>query len=328
MLNRTDLTDELKGLIRRWMKQDFAKQAGKGRKTKTLRMPPMSRVAKFDGLASLENRTLLSSNTHGFADADHTFANLDLTAGAGGVISVLDDTDDGAASINLGSDTFTFYGNQFTGANKLFVSDNGLITFVTGNSSPTNSNLASSPSQAAIAVSWDDWRTDAGANDQVLAKFVDVNEDGINDQLIIEWNEVEHATGGGSVTFQAVLLLNTGATDGDIVLNYIDGTTGNAAGNGGSSTVGLKNSNAAGADALLVSFNTGNATLFGDGQSLRLATTALDVTAPTVAITAITGAMPLAKPYTTAKPISANVPCASEKISIATGSPATTAGIS
>ena len=284
MFNRTDLSDELKGLVRNWMKKDFARAARKGRKGKTLRMPPMSPVQQFSGLSNLENRVLLSSNTHGFADADHTFANLDLTAGANGVISVLDDTDDGSASINLGSDTFTFYGNQFTGANQLFVSDNGLITFATGNSSPTNSNLSSSPSQAAIAVSWDDWRTDAGANDQVLAKFVDVNNDGTNDQLIIEWNDVVHATGGGAVTFQAVLRLNTGATDGDIVLNYIDSTTGNSAANGGSSTVGLKNSNGAGADALLVSFNTGNAALFGDGQSLRLATTALDVTAPTVSI--------------------------------------------
>jgi len=285
MLHHIELVQELKGLARRTMKQGSEKARKGGRKV--LRMPPMQR---FTGLQNLEHRLLLAANAFGYADASHDFQNFNLTPGDGGVVSVLDNTDDGTASIDLGANTFTFYGTQYTGAGSLFVSDNGLITFGTGSATPTNSNLASSPAQAAIAVMWDDWSTEAGENDQVLAKFIDVNNDGTNDGLIIEWNEVAHATGGGSVTFQAVLRLNTGSADGDIVFNYIDSTTGNSVANGASATVGLKNANGAedGADQLLVSQNTGSASLLGDGQSVRIATTALDTTAPTVAITAIT----------------------------------------
>src|SRR5262249_48977760 len=138
-----------------------------------------------------------------------------------------DNVDDAAAAVNLGANTFNFYGLVYTGNNQLFVSTNGLITFGTPSNQPNP--IKGSPSQPLraqpyIAPMYGDWRTTevpfpTGA---VLGKFDDTNADGKPDRLIIEWSDVRNLSIfslSKSVTFQAVLDLNTGADASGITFN-------------------------------------------------------------------------------------------------------------
>jgi len=51
------------------------------------------------------------------------------------------------------------------------VNSNGLITFGSGTTAYINTDLAISPSQAAIVLRWDDWRTDVNTADRVLYRL-------------------------------------------------------------------------------------------------------------------------------------------------------------
>ena len=175
---------------------------------------------------------------------------IDLTAGAAGVVSITDlsSVNNGSVAINLGSNVFRFYGASFSGASQLFVSENGLISFGGAESSWSNNSLFGYEAYR-IAPLWDDWVTDRNApvDDLVLYQFRDLNTDGIADQLVIEWNNVYNynTPEGDGATFQAILSLNTGASNGDIVFNYvdlsIDGDSGDGNfNNGGSATIGIR----------------------------------------------------------------------------------------
>src|SRR5262249_55064195 len=126
------------------------------------------------------------------------FQDLDI-AGQKGTLTAIESGDDDAASISLGSNTFTFFGQTYT---ILFVSTNGLITLGSPNTEYRNNNLTGSPgsgttvvTQAAIAVLWDDYISTTG-NPMVIYRI-----DG--DQLIIQWNRVNHFdTRGSTITFQ------------------------------------------------------------------------------------------------------------------------------
>lgn len=212
---------------------------------------------------------------------------LDLTAGAPGVITLLNGSDDSSAAINLGTNKFTFYGTQYTGAASIYASTNGLITFGTASSAFINTNLTTSPTQAAIAVLWNDWQTNtSGTLDAVLTRLDDTTGDGIPDRLIVEWNDVRDvdSTSDG-VTFRAILQLNTGTTAGAIVLSYPDLQSSAATSSfGAGSTVGIKASGtqttAASANRQLLSFDQANFRYIGNGKAVRVA---LDVDSPRVA---------------------------------------------
>jgi hypothetical protein len=198
----------------------------------------------------------------------YPFEDLNLAPGAAGVFSILDDVNDGFAPVNLAGNTFNFYGTVYP---SLFVSSNGLITFGSGNSAATNTDLTTAPAQAAIAPLWDDWRTDLDANDQVLGKFEDTDGDGTADRLIVQWHAVQHAPNSPSaVTFQAILSLNTAIHPGAIVFNYPDLDAANPVfDNGLSATVGIKASGTQGPNRLLVSLDS-LSVFVGSGQALRL----------------------------------------------------------
>ena len=101
----------------------------------------------------------------------------------------------------------------------------------------------------------------------VLQKYQDTNGDGINDRLIFEWNNVQGApTSPSAVTFQAILQLNTGAAPGAITFNYPDLDAGNTLSNGGSATVGIKDTGTQGTRRLLVSFNSATSPYVGTRQ--------------------------------------------------------------
>lgn len=183
--------------------------------------------------------------------------------------------DDDFGPINLGTDSFGYYGSTFTGANQLFVSSNGLITFRNGNSAFTNTNLTATPLEAAIAPLWSDWikaATDSGGP-MILYKFQDVSGGGR--RLIIEWNQIHHfPTTPRQITFQAILTLNTGGTPGDIYFNYLDIDTGASDPNreGLTSAVGIKDAGPQDPNTgsrTLVSFNAANP-LVGTRKEIRL----------------------------------------------------------
>src|SRR5262249_8784459 len=148
--------------------------------------------------------------------------------GRTGAFTILNNVDDSAAPVNLSGNTFNFYGINYAGNGKLWISSNGLITFGSSNTSPTNDNLASA-TLPTIAALWDDWTTGTG-NPQVLALFDDTNGDGSPDRLIIEWNQVKHVGGAATdngVSFQAILELNTGGRADNIGFKYLDANTNN-----------------------------------------------------------------------------------------------------
>jgi hypothetical protein len=204
--------------------------------------------------------------------APATLIDVDLEPGQPGVVTTVDNADDSFASINLGNNTFNFYGVGYTGSGQLFVSSNGLISFGSGNNAWENGNLASTPAQAAIAVLWDDWLTDVDANDRVLHRFDDLDGDGRSDRLIVEWNKVYHVSAGSTnpATFRAILELNTAGRSGEVLLNYPDLTLGTASyDDGRSATVGIKRSGAQGANLVLVGLN-GNSPYVREGGAVRL----------------------------------------------------------
>src|SRR5262249_19111845 len=157
--------------------------------------------------------------------------------------------------------------------NQLYVSSNGMITFGSANSSLSNTALASGPAQAAIAPFWDDMITDATTG-AVLAKKVDVDGNGINDYLIIEWNDIHHWANPGPPAkgmFQTILALNTGSNNGDVVFNYQGTTFTSGFDFGSSATVGIKNVGTSSPDALQVSLNTAT-NLVRDHNAIRITT--------------------------------------------------------
>src|SRR5262249_1172898 len=160
----------------------------------------------------------------------------------------------------------TFYGTTYAA---LYVNDNGLITFGSGNNSANNLNLTASPEQAAIAPLWSNWRTDLNADDQVLGKFEDTDGDGTPDRLILEWHQVQHAPNSPApVTFQTVLELNTGAAAGAVVFNYPNLDAADLNSGGLTAAVGIKDEGSQGPTRLLVSFN-GLSPFVGSGQAVE-----------------------------------------------------------
>ncbi len=164
------------------------------------------------------------------------FQNLEL-AGDPNAFTIISGGDDVAAPVDLGTHVFTFYGQQYTGNNQLFVSSNGLITFGSANTYAFPSDLTTTPNQFTIAALLNDWFTGPGTP-MVLGEF-----DTANHRLIIEWNKVRHYPGtvGTGITFQAILSLDDKTMASDIVFNYVNltGAPGYDEGSG-PSTVGIK----------------------------------------------------------------------------------------
>lgn len=221
----------------------------------------------------------------GYKAGEYQFESIDLVPGGAGVTTVLNAGDDIAGAINLGADTFNFYGVSVTGATGLFVNSNGLLTTDSSTTAFTNSDLTTSPTQRSIAVMWDDWVTNNVAtvgpdDDCVLTKFEDLNGDLINDRLIIEWSSVRRFSSTASpATFQAILQLNTGATPGRMIFNYVDLIVGNTTyDNGLSATLGIKDTGTQGANRLVVSRDAA----MPWAQNGKAILVALDVTPPRV----------------------------------------------
>jgi extracellular elastinolytic metalloproteinase len=210
------------------------------------------------------------------------FQSTALAPGGPGVTSILTNVDDSNALIPLGSNTFRFYNTTLTSgtANAISVCENGFVSFGVVSTAFVNTDL-SSPSAPRFAPLWDDWITTTDATDQVLYRFDDINGDSISDRLVIQWNNVHSATGGGTgLTFQAILQLNTGSVPGTMIANFVSiQSTNPSVTNGASATVGIKDNGAPPPNKLLVSQDTGSFPWIGDSKAIRIAT---DWTPPTV----------------------------------------------
>src|SRR5262249_55299168 len=159
----------------------------------------------------------------------------------------------------LGSFTFSFFGTTY---NTLFVSSNGLITFGSGNSDFTNTDLTTSPPQAAIAPYWDDFLIPGDpATGSVRFQVIGT---GSAQHLVVQWTNIMYFAGGSStLTFEAVL-----NADGTIQFNYRN-LSGGVAGSdeGRSATVGVKAAGPQGPNRLLVHFNSAPDTFVGNNRS-------------------------------------------------------------
>jgi len=173
-------------------------------------------------------------------------------------------------AIDLGSNTFTFYGRQYTGADQMYVTSGGLITFGNEPFFALNGDLSSLPDAAAIAPLWGPWSVFATDAAGVLYKV-----DG--DRLIVEWSDVTNPD-GDPLTFQAILQLNSGTNEGTIIFNYPNLDPG-ILDAGMPSSVGIKDAGIQGGNRLLVSariaFDTPPSPFVGPGKAVSLATSAV-----------------------------------------------------
>ncbi len=233
---------------------------------------------RFTVRVTLNTRVSLGPDRTGYTAAVVPLQDIDLVPGTTDVFTILASGDDVAAAVDLGFNTFSFYGTVYTGTSQLFASSNGLITFGSGNASVINGNLTSLPAQAALAPLWDDWISTPGQA-MILGKFEDPNGDGLPDRLILEWNRVQAWPNSIDIAFQAILELNTNGP-GSIVFNYPDLFSGDIAfsdglvyaNEGGDATVGIKAADVQGANRLVVSLNgEGFNPYVGSGKALRLA---------------------------------------------------------
>lgn len=173
--------------------------------------------------------------------------------------------DDSFASVNVGSNTFNFYGVTYS-TNQIFASTNGLISFGAGFDSYSNNDL-SADTPPLIAALWDDW-TVGPTPPMLLSQLIDDNNDSTADRLILEWHAIQHVpTSPSPITFQAILQLNTGDVPGAITLNYLNLNSGDSAENGLTATVGIKAGGIQGDRRLLISQDQAS-TYVGTGKSI------------------------------------------------------------
>jgi O-glycosyl hydrolase len=223
---------------------------------------------------------LIASEGFGYSAWVGTYEPIDLVSSNPGVLVVLPRGGNDTQMLTLpDTNTFNFYGTSYS---SLFVSSNGLITFDSQNGSAANSDLSSLPTQRALAPLWDDWHYVPGQR-MILGKYEDLNADGNSDRLILEWNNVQGAPSSPStVTFQAILQLNTGTRPGEFVFNYPDLNSGDSRSDGGSATIGIKDAGTQGSRRLLVSMNSASSPYVGSSKAIRFTPDAIP---PTVTVT-------------------------------------------
>ncbi|MEW6692433.1 MAG: DUF6701 domain-containing protein [Pseudomonadota bacterium] len=136
--------------------------------------------------------------------------------------------DDCTQQINIGFD-FPFAGERF---NKIYVSSNGVLSFLGGVNEYTNNDLptstANTTTSAFILPYWDDLNPAVGGSITYATLGSAPNR-----RLVVSWNGVPHFSSGGSYSFQAILYEN-----GEIKFQF---GSGNA--NGASATIGIEVAN-------------------------------------------------------------------------------------
>ena len=203
------------------------------------------------------------STGYGASAASFAFENISTT----GTAISFSDLDDGATTIPIGFN-FSMFSTIYT---NLYVSTNGFITFGSAyTSSPyVNTDLTSSPSQAAIAPFWDDLYDTGAADSKIVYQLLG---SGSTTHLVIQWNNVSYyddSTRSGGLTFEAVLNI-----DGSVRFNYQSLATSHNGGThdlGISATTGIKDAGTQGSNRLLSMYNNGPTALVNSGKSVVIA---------------------------------------------------------
>jgi hypothetical protein len=236
----------------------------------------------------VSRRSSIGPDAFGYTAGSTTFEHDQYQEifGQSGTFVIMNAAHSNSVPVDLGTTrTFTLYGTPYTGNNRLFVSSEGLITFGSPNTSSVNTDLTTSPLEAAIAPLWSDWVKDPGSADpMVLGRFEDLDGDGVDDRLVIEWYQVKHSGFySANVNFQAVLYLTGSPNAGDVCFNYRDlrqdyrdlvdivdpdlHLPGSIFTEGRIATVGIKAAGFQGPYRLLVSFNN-LSTFVGSDQAI------------------------------------------------------------
>jgi hypothetical protein len=212
--------------------------------------PLFAPLPKGASVAAVAGQTPPTSGYTG-AVVTPTFENVSATR-----TRTLQGVDDGYASVGpaqLGSLTFPFFGTTYS---TIYFSSNGLISFGNGDSAYSNTDLTTSPTEACIAVLWQDLvvtgATDSGVYWQVVGS-------GTSQHLVIQWQDVRLYSGTGVFTFEAVLNL-----DGSMQFNYGDLTNANQ---GTGATVGIKAAGPQGPNRLLLSYRGSGPQYIGSNKS-------------------------------------------------------------
>ncbi len=139
--------------------------------------------------------------------------------------------------------SFPFYGTTY---NTVYVNPHGVITLAKLVVNGTNTDLSSSPTVATIAPLWDNITV---SGSPLSAGYYKLEPTAGGNRLVIEWYHVSFVGGPptGQATFEAIL-----NPDGTILFNYLDFDSSLLRSGDAGPTVGIKNSNAAGADPLVV----------------------------------------------------------------------------
>ena len=180
----------------------------------------------------IEARRLLAAvgpDGYGYVADPHPFENIDLGIGSPGV---------GSSGIDLGRNTFNYYGRTVSGDRAVAATETGTIQVGDFGSLGNNTRLNTGPFQPIIAALWDTWSHPAGS--RVLWTLDDTGGNDAPERLIVQWT-VFHDHNLPAVKFHAILQLNTGDRPGDIILNYESLESGHATTTkGASATVGIK----------------------------------------------------------------------------------------
>ncbi len=229
----------------------------------TLSSPVNATLNRSQAVCTIDNTNLIGSNA-GYDAVVYPYDPTVLTGSTPGVTTLIHSGDNVDTKLSLGTNKFNFYGTTYT---SIYVSSNGLVTFGSGTTAANNTNLASSPTQEAIAPLWDNWVSTNGFP-MVLSLLQDTNGDGVPDRLIIEWNNIQYSGGSPwTQTFQVDLQLNTGSTPGDIDLNYYFLDSQDSHAHGATATVGIKGP---GSELMLLSFNNANNAYLTSYSAIRI----------------------------------------------------------
>jgi hypothetical protein len=236
-----------------------------------LSAPANATIGTAQGTGTIvdDDQVLITSDGFGYGAHAYPYQNLNLSTSDPSVFVIMNQADNKKVNLNIGASgvIFNFYTTDYS---SIWINSNGMVTFDQGESTGANTNLLTQPSERAISPLWSDWISTAN-NPMVLGKYVDTNGDGIIDQFIIQWNQMDHVTSSpGAVTFQLILQVNTSGNPGDFYFNYVNLNTGDANANGATSTVGWKNNRAG--NRGLVSFDTSSA-FVGSGQAIKVSFT-------------------------------------------------------
>ncbi len=157
--------------------------------------------------------------------------------------------------------SFPFFGPTY---NTVFVNPHGLITLSRESVGGSNTDLSAAPTAATIAALWDNITV---SGSPLSACYYKLEPTAGGSRLVIEWYHVSFVGGPqtGQATFEAILNPN-----GTILFNYLNFDSSMLRPGDPGPTVGIKNSNVAGADRLVVPMTTGSGYYASSGTSLEI----------------------------------------------------------